>query len=76
MAEIFLLYKIQAFSGFALKDLPTTRLNPYGVKFPRSGLNMHNRQVLRSKACTKKTIHRLVDYSGCALMILLPLGND
>ena len=28
---------LQAFSGFALKDLPTTRFNPYGVKFPRSG---------------------------------------
>jgi hypothetical protein len=63
MAEIFLLYKIQAFSGFALKDLPTTRINPYGVDYPRSGLNMHNRQVLRSKACTKKNDSPILQYT-------------
>ena len=38
MAEIFfVIQNTGLFGALHLKDLPTTRFNPYGVKFPRSG---------------------------------------
>ena len=45
------------FGASHLKDLPTIRFNPYGVKYPHSGSYMNNRQVLRSKACKVASPH-------------------